>query len=461
MPVDILGSIIFEGTDSVPGWNYIKQYGPVVAVLGGIKYYFGGSSNTWERDLHGKVFLVTGGTAGVGLEVVYDLGTRGAQVVLLVRSTEDSWTVDFVEDMRTRTDNFMIYAEECDLNSLHSVRKFATKWLDSKPPRRMDGVICCASEAIPSGRERQFTTDRAEKQIGINYLSHYHLLTLLSPALKVQPPDRDVRVVIATCASQGLGQIDENDILWEKRQYPQKHPWQVYGTSKLMLGLFACELQRRLENFERKDKAPCNVRVNIVNPGFMRSPSTRRFVSMGTVWGLIMYVILYPIFYLFLKSTSQGAQSIFYALYAPVFKESYGGNLVQECKIIKPARKEYGDEELQKRLFDATEKHIAALERNSAIQRKKDEKAADANKKESSTRDNGKSAQSLLAAKPTSPSELDEKLRILKNSLGVPTAPPDPIPLHPQPDHLSSQTTSSKNRPKPSLKTSLRKPLKK
>ncbi|KAF6063061.1 hypothetical protein FOB64_006076 [Candida albicans] len=32
--------------------------------------------------------------------------------------------------------------------------------------------------------------DGVERQIGINYLAHFHLLTLLGPSLRVQPPDR-------------------------------------------------------------------------------------------------------------------------------------------------------------------------------------------------------------------------------------------------------------------------------
>ena len=63
--------------------------------------------------------------------------------------------------------------------------------------------------------------DGVERQIGINYLAHFHLLTLLGPSLRVQPPDRDVRVLIATCSSQNLGDVDLNDLLWSTRGIQQ------------------------------------------------------------------------------------------------------------------------------------------------------------------------------------------------------------------------------------------------
>ena len=250
---------MFDGPEVIPYWDQIKEYGPTVLpillTLAGAKYYFHGATNTWERDMHGKVFMITGGTSGIGAQIAYELGQRGAQLILLTRRTNDQWVAEYIEDLRDKTNNGLIYAEECDLSSLYSIRKFATRWLDNQPPRRLDGVICCAAECIPRGKSRQITMDGVERQIGINYLAHFHLLTLLGPSLRVQPPDRDVRVLIATCSSQNLGDVDLNDLLWSNKRYPATQPWKVYGTSKLLLGLFAKEYQRQLMGYERKDKA--------------------------------------------------------------------------------------------------------------------------------------------------------------------------------------------------------------
>ena len=389
MPLDYLGAVFLQKTHTIPHWEQIKQLAPPLVAAFLFKLYTNGSSNTWERKLHGKVYIMTGGTSGIGASLAREMASRGAQLILLTsQAAEDAdasakiWLTDYIEDLRESTGNEMIYAEDCDLSSLYSIRKFATKWLDNKPARRLDGIICLAGESLPMGKLRSNSIDGIEIQMAINYLGHYQLLTLLEPALKVQPPDRDVRVLLSSCLSQNLGQIDLNDLLWEERSYPQRSPWKVYGTSKLLLNMFAKEFQRKLESVERADKQPCGVRVNIVNPGIVRSPSTRRFLSFGTVWGLLLYLVLYPIFWLILKSTQMGMQSYIYALNSPEIFPLKGGQYIKECKIIEQeSRKELHDPELQKKVFEITAAKIDKLERASALERnknkskKKDEKA--------------------------------------------------------------------------------------
>lgn len=423
MPIDILSTALFDGPDAIPGWQHLKVWAPVAAAAAATKWYFGGAVNTFNRDMHGKVFLVTGGTSGLGAQAVYELARRGAQVVLLVRSALDAWTVDYIDDMRERTNNFMVYAEQCDLLLLHLVRQFATKWLDNNPPRRLDGVVCCAAECTPRGKPRQQTVDGVELQLAVNYLAHYHLLTLLKPSLHVQPPDRDVRVVLASCSSQAMGEVSARDLLWEARPYPAAKPWRVYGTLKLMLGMFGRLFQRRLNAYARKDKAPCNIKVCIVNPGLLRTPSTRRFLSMGSLWGLLLYVLLYPLWFLFLKSASQGVQLVLFALWAPVLGAQDGGNVIQECRIVQNGRKEYYDYELQDDVFDKTADAIAALEKASAIERKKQEKALGLDKKKDAEKQRKKAD---LREKPETLDDLDYKLNMMRKSMGLPLGAPEP-----------------------------------
>lgn len=401
MPIEFLGTILLEGTHRIPYWEQIKQIAPPFIISLLLKLYFNGSSNSWERKLHGKVYIVTGGTSGIGAALVRDMATRGAQLVLLTSQISDNsdnsakaWITDYIEDLREATGNQMIYAEDCDLSSLYSIRKFATKWLDNSPARRLDGVICLASESLPIKKLRTNSIDGVEIQMATNYLGHFHLLTLLEPALRVQPPDRDVRVLVSSCLTQNLGEIQMNDLLWEDRNYPVNKPWKVYGTSKLMLNMFAKEFQRRIESYERPDKQPCGVRVNIVNPGIVRTPSTRRFISMGSIWGLLIYLLFYPLFWIFFKSCEQGMQSYIYGINSLNIFQIKGGNYIKECKIIEnESRKELSDEFLQKKIFEATQMKIGKLEKASAIERNKGKKSTKLNNdddKDNNSEKNGK-----------------------------------------------------------------------
>ncbi len=454
MPLNIIGAMLLDGPQVLPGWAYIRRYGPPLAVIAAIKHYFGGTYNTWERDMHGKVFIVTGGTSGVGAQTAFQLATKGAQVILLTRTIDDAWTVDFVDDLREKTNNPLVYAEQCDLALLHSVRQFATKWLDNTPPRRLDGVICCAAELIPPLAPRQTTVDGVERQMGVNYLAHFHLLTLLSPAIRVQPPDRDVRVVVATCALQLLGTVRLDDLVW-LRQYPRTKPWQVYGSLKLMLAMFTKTFQRQMDAYERPDKTPCNVRITLVNPGVLRSASTRRFLLLGSVWGLIVYWLLWPVWFIFMKSAFQGSQLVVYAVNLGEFLQMEGGQFVHECRIVKPSRMELYDQELQDKVYERTVAEVGRIEKESARERKKrqlreapkgeknhkaTEKATTARKR--TTRADTAAAPAAPAAlaepaapaaaatgrillpddiykMPETPEELEAKLKILRDLLGT------------------------------------------
>lgn len=450
MPIDIISSAIFDGPETIPGWHYLKVYVPLLATVAATKYYFGGASVNCDRNMHGRVFIVTGGTSGLGAEVVYQLALRGAQVVVLCRSTQDQWTIDYINDMREKTNNNLVFAEPCDLSLLHSIRQFATSWLDTRQPRRLDGVVCCAADCIPRGSPRTLTVDGVESQTAVNYLAHYHLLTLLRPSLHVQPPDRDVRIVLTTCSSQALGSIDPDDVLWETRSYPKSAPWKIYGSSKLLLGMFGRLFQREVITYERPDKAPCNIQVSIVNPGLMRSPSTRRFLSMGTIWGLLVYIVLYPVWYIFLKSSLEGAQSVLFALFTPVLGPQDGGNFIQECKILTQGRSELYDYDLQDQVYKATAESIEILEKRSAIERKKEEKRLGLDKEiEKKKTDKMRD----LSQKPTTVEELEHKLDAMRESLNFPLGNPKAEAKV----VTEAKTTGRKTKPKPKLKLKGRK----
>lgn len=310
--------------------------------------------------------------------VAEHLAAQGAQLILLVRKS--SWVVDYVNDMRERTNNMLIHIEEVDLESLHSVRTFATTWLNNTPPRRLDMIICLAGVSLPPGKPRSASlVDGVETHLQVNYLSHFHLVTLMAPSLRVQPPDRDVRVIMTTCVAAVMGDLDIADPEFKTRGYPSMQPWKAFGASKLLLTMFAYEFQRRLNTYERPDKAENNVRLIMVDPGLSRTPSFRLFVSFGTITGLLLYIIMWPIWWLFLKSPYNAAQTHLYAAMSPDFEATTEMFYTAQCKIRdRPPRSELADEELQKLCFDNTEKFIESVEKRSALARKREALAAKA-----------------------------------------------------------------------------------
>lgn len=265
--------------------------------------------------------------------MVEDLASRGTQLILLVKDANDIFTVDYIEDLRERYNNQLIYAEQCDLANLYSVREFATKFIDNSPPRRLDMVVCCAGLMAPPSTPRTATKDGVEAHLGVNYLAHFHLLNLLSPVVRVQPPDRDVRVILATCSSYIFGELDLNDLQFLRRTYPSSRPWKCYGAAKMAVMIFGIELQRRMHAYKRPDGEKTNVKVYNVDPGMARTPGARRWLSLGTLWGLALYLVTWPLWWLTLKSGDAAAQSFLAAAMSRDYADGEGGKLIKECKV--------------------------------------------------------------------------------------------------------------------------------
>jgi NAD(P)-dependent dehydrogenase (short-subunit alcohol dehydrogenase family) len=318
--------------------------------------------------------------------VARELASRGAQIVLLTQhALSDPFLVDYIMDLRTDTNNELITAEHVDLSSLHSIRLFATKWVDNAPPRRLDMIILCANTMTPAGGKATTTMDGLESNWGINYVANFHLLSILSPALRAQPADRDVRVIFGMCSSYMGGSLEHIPAPGEAAKASKKSKTAVtskpaakkipfspsvsYATSKFALLTFANAFQKHLDAYKRPDQQPMNSRVICVDPGFTRTPGMRRYLTVGSLWGLFMYLLMWPLWWLVLKGPEQGAQSFLFAAMEAELGRGEGGKLVKECRIVKVLRREVADENLQKALWEESEKTVEACERESAVRR--------------------------------------------------------------------------------------------
>lgn len=294
-----------------------------------------------------------------------ELASRGAQIILLTHhAPSDPFLVDYIEDARTVANNELIYAEQVDFSSLHSIRVFATKWVDNAPPRRLDMIILCANVMTPYFGTSQKTVDGLEAEWMINYLSTFHLLSILSPAIRAQPPDRDVRILFSTCSSYIGGKLELKDTEKESKSGSAS-----YARSKLAAMTFAYAFQKHLDAYKRPDKQPTNARALIVDPGFCRTPGTRRWLSGGLIWGLFLYLITWPFWWLILKSPSQGAQSFLLAAMDAEYGRGAGGKYIKECREYQPLRPEVQNEEVAKKLWEFSEKQIEQLEKQGAVKR--------------------------------------------------------------------------------------------
>src|SRR6201997_2320663 len=136
---------------------------------------FGATSTTDDVlsgvNLQGKRILVTGVSAGLGVETARSLAAHGAQVVGAARDLAKAKEATAHVRKDAAANGGGLELVELDLASLKSVRECADALLTKG--ERFDVVIANAGVmATPFG----YTTDRFETQFGTNHLGHFVLI---------------------------------------------------------------------------------------------------------------------------------------------------------------------------------------------------------------------------------------------------------------------------------------------
>jgi NAD(P)-dependent dehydrogenase (short-subunit alcohol dehydrogenase family) len=210
---------------------------------------FGATSTTDEVldgvDLSGQRILVTGVSAGLGVETARVLAAHGAQVVGAARDLAKAKTAtQVVRDGAKNGGGLELI--ELDLASLASVRAAADALLaDGRP---FDIVIANAGVmATPFGK----TADGFETQFGTNHLGHFVFVNRIASLMKPGS-----RLVNLASAGHRFSDVNLDDPNFETTEYT---PFGAYGRSKTANILFAVEFDRR-----HKDRG---VRAVAVHPG--------------------------------------------------------------------------------------------------------------------------------------------------------------------------------------------------
>jgi short-subunit dehydrogenase len=85
-----------------------------------------------EKDIRGRVCLVTGANQGLGLEVSKELAKRGCTLLMVCRDEAKGKAA--VEVVQQETDNKDVHLKICDLSSLSQIHNLAHE-LSSKGTR--------------------------------------------------------------------------------------------------------------------------------------------------------------------------------------------------------------------------------------------------------------------------------------------------------------------------------------
>jgi NAD(P)-dependent dehydrogenase (short-subunit alcohol dehydrogenase family) len=197
-------------------------------------------------NLQGKRVLVTGVSAGIGVETARSLAAHGAHVVGAARdlSKAEAATAPVRRDAAQNRGSFQLV--ELDLANLKSARNCAEELIAKGEP--FDLVIANAGVmATPFGH----TKDGFETQFGTNHLGHFLFVNRIARLMRAGS-----RLVNVSSSGHRYANVDLDDPNFERTPY---EPFIAYGRSKTANILFAVAFDER--HRER------GVRAAAVHPG--------------------------------------------------------------------------------------------------------------------------------------------------------------------------------------------------
>ena len=282
---------------------------------------FGAQSTTEDVlhgiDLSGQRVLITGVSAGLGVETARAAAAHGAKVVGTARD------LDKARKALEPHTSLGIEVLECDLASLRSVRACAD--VLSARDEKFDVVIANAGVMnCPFGH----TSDGFETQFGTNHLGHFVFVNRVAPLIA-----DGGRVVILSSSAHRASDVDLDDPGFETTVY---EPFVAYGRSKTANVLFAVELDRRLRGRGIRATAlhPGGIRTELLRhttPEMLQQMAAQSARRADGSQGEPPKV----------KTVEQGAATTVWAAFV-AHTEEVGGRFCEDCHVTEVAEAGYG-----------------------------------------------------------------------------------------------------------------------
>jgi NAD(P)-dependent dehydrogenase (short-subunit alcohol dehydrogenase family) len=272
------------------------------------------------HSLEGKLAVVTGATAGVGLETALGLARLGAS--LIVTGRDATRLAGAVSWIAARLPSAQIETELADFARLADVRGLSARILARR--QRIDILVNNAGLIMP---KRVVTEDGFETTFQVNHLATFLLTHDLLPALKAAAsPSAGARIVNVASVASKAGRIDFDDLNlahgWSM--------WRAYAQSKLMNIMFTYALAGRL--------AGSGVTANALHPGFVASNFGNKGAASRLIWSLLR-----P----FQISQRAGAENSIFAASSPEMEGVSGKYLIRKKAVRSPALS-YDDRAVEK-----------------------------------------------------------------------------------------------------------------
>lgn len=274
-----------------------------------------------EREMQGKICLITGATGGIGVETALGLAKQGAQVIIAGRSAEK---IAAAARRIEAESGAAVQTLTADLSSQAEVRRLAAEF--SQRWDRLDVLVNNAGAIFVNRRE---TVDGLEMTFALNHLNYFLLTHLLLDCLKAAG---SARIVNVSSGAHLGGKINFDDLQLQ-RGYSS---WKAYSQSKLANVLFTYELARKL--------AGSGITANALHPGFVATNFGR---SNGGLFNP-----LFRLTQVFAITPEAGARTSIYLASSPEVA-GVTGKYFDRCRPVRSSPLSY-NEETARRLWQVS-----------------------------------------------------------------------------------------------------------
>ncbi|MFG1755563.1 SDR family NAD(P)-dependent oxidoreductase [Streptosporangium sandarakinum] len=283
-------------------------------------------------DMTGKTALITGSTAGIGMETARGLAERGASVILV--GIDHIRAQQAAQDIRAGAGHDRVSAFAADLTSLHGLLQLA-----SRIAERYEALDVLVNNVGVNRPHRELTADGVEKMFAAHVLTPFTLTRLLLPQLKRAG---HARVVNLTGGIPG-GPIEHDNLLGERRfiGWTFSH----YNHTKTMTMALTARLARELRG--------TGVTANVIYPGHGYTPMNRStpITAFPRLYRPIAPLVLKVIAPLFLSDLTRSARSSVYLAASPEVEGLTGAYFDDKCRR-KPLPVSALDERNQSAVWD-------------------------------------------------------------------------------------------------------------
>jgi len=299
-------------------------------------------------DMKGKVALVTGGSDGIGFQIVSGLAKKGCRV--LFASNQQKIAQQALDALKEDIPGAQVEWKQVDLASLKDTKRLGDEIADKE--KRLDLLINDAGIGV---RDKRITTDGIDEHFEINHLSHMLLVNRLLPTLKSTSkslPKGGVRVLEMSSSLHQAARGDTNFSIAELTAPVEKAEVQdgtrLYGRSKLAMILFIKQLQSRV-----LEPTNSNILTFTVHPGAVSTGQQSQLEDAYGLFGKAMATVMRPL----IRSPERGAQSMLWAATsADVLDKS--GSYISDVESVGGETSQADDEELGKTLWSVSEQLI-------------------------------------------------------------------------------------------------------